>query len=172
VGTSAAMKSFESLLTAMAARPVAPRRAIRRRLAHDRLVDSGLPPLLQRIYSARGCERAEELGLALDRLIPVAHLEQCDAAAELLAAHRGGRVLIVGDFDADGATSTALMLRALRAFGFAHVDFLVPNRFQFGYGLTWSLLLTLPFMAAIQIVRRGQSSSTSGNERWARGGSR
>ena len=56
---------------------------------------------------------------------------------ELLLQHRtAGRVLIIGDFDADGATSSALMVRALRSFGFAAVDFLVPNRFQFGYGLT------------------------------------
>jgi single-stranded-DNA-specific exonuclease len=53
-----------------------------------------------------------------------------------LAAHRAGRVLVIGDFDADGATSTALVVRALRAMHFAHVDFLVPNRFRFGYGLT------------------------------------
>jgi single-stranded-DNA-specific exonuclease len=59
------------------------------------------------------------------------------AAVELLLAHRHhGRILVVGDFDADGATSTALMVRALRAWGFAGVDFLVPNRFEFGYGLT------------------------------------
>ena len=50
--------------------------------------------------------------------------------------HRSGRVTIIGDFDADGATSSALMVRALRGFGFADVDFLVPNRFEFGYGLT------------------------------------
>jgi single-stranded-DNA-specific exonuclease len=55
---------------------------------------------------------------------------------ELLLAHRSGRVLVVGDFDADGATSCALVVRALRGCGFAAVDFLVPNRFEFGYGLT------------------------------------
>jgi single-stranded-DNA-specific exonuclease len=60
-----------------------------------------------------------------------------ERAAELLAAHRtSGRVLVVGDFDADGATGSALLVRAMRSLGFAHVDFLVPNRFQFGYGLT------------------------------------
>jgi single-stranded-DNA-specific exonuclease len=60
-----------------------------------------------------------------------------DAAARLLAEHRdGGRVLVVGDFDADGATSSALVVRALRSMQFAQVDFLVPNRFRFGYGLT------------------------------------
>jgi single-stranded-DNA-specific exonuclease len=59
------------------------------------------------------------------------------AAVDLLLRHREiGRILVIGDFDADGATSTALMLRALRGWGFAHVDFLVPNRFEFGYGLT------------------------------------
>jgi single-stranded-DNA-specific exonuclease len=57
---------------------------------------------------------------------------------ELLAAHqqRGGLILVIGDFDADGATSTALIVRALRSWGFPAVDFLVPNRFEFGYGLT------------------------------------
>src|SRR2546430_16396098 len=63
-------------------------------------------------------------------------LEGIAAAVDLLLQHRtAGRVLIIGDFDADGATSSALMVRALRSFGFA-VGFLVPNRFQFGYGLT------------------------------------
>jgi len=67
----------------------------------------------------------------------VGTLEGIHAAVDLLLAHRiGGRVLIVGDFDADGATSTALMMRALKAWGFESVDFLVPNRFEFGYGLT------------------------------------
>src|SRR5262249_4244312 len=70
-------------------------------------------------------------------LLPVGTLEGIPAAVELLLAHRAaGHVLIIGDFDADGATSSALMVRALTAFGFAHVDFLVPNRFEFGYGLT------------------------------------
>jgi single-stranded-DNA-specific exonuclease len=64
-------------------------------------------------------------------------LEGISAAVDLLLEHRvAGRVLVVGDFDADGATSTALMMRALGAWGFASVDFLVPNRFEFGYGLT------------------------------------
>jgi single-stranded-DNA-specific exonuclease len=96
-----------------------------------------LHPVLRRIYAARGIAADSELDLSLERLLPVGTLEGVDEAASLLAAHRAaGRVLIVGDFDADGATSTALMVRALRAMQFAHVDFLVPNRFQFGYGLT------------------------------------
>ncbi|MFX7140773.1 single-stranded-DNA-specific exonuclease RecJ, partial [Acinetobacter baumannii] len=63
--------------------------------------------------------------------------EGIQAAADLLLEHRAdGRVMIIGDFDADGATSTALMVRSLRAWGFGSVVFLVPNRFEFGYGLT------------------------------------
>jgi single-stranded-DNA-specific exonuclease len=68
--------------------------------------------------------------------MPVGTLDGVEAAVQLLLAHRDRRILVVGDFDADGATSTALIVRCLRAWGFASVDFLVPNRFEFGYGLT------------------------------------
>jgi single-stranded-DNA-specific exonuclease len=94
-------------------------------------------PVLQRIYAARGIRSAADLDVSLERLHPVGTLEGIHAAVDLLLEHRvGGRVLVVGDFDADGATSTALMIRALTAWGFESVDFLVPNRFEFGYGLT------------------------------------
>jgi single-stranded-DNA-specific exonuclease len=94
-------------------------------------------PVLQRIYSARGIRSDSDLDVSLDKLHPVSTLEGITAAVDLLLEHRvAGRVLVVGDFDADGATSTALMMRALGAWGFASVDFLVPNRFEFGYGLT------------------------------------
>jgi single-stranded-DNA-specific exonuclease len=93
--------------------------------------------VLQRIYAARGIRSASELNTSLERLHPVGTLEGIRPAVDLLLEHRsGGRVLVIGDFDADGATSTALMVRALGAWGFASVDFLVPNRFEFGYGLT------------------------------------
>jgi len=110
---------------------------IRRRplAASDEFAD--VHPVLRRVYAARGLTSSTELDLSLDRLLPVSSLEGVDAAARLLTAHRAaGRVLVIGDFDADGATSTALVVRGLRALGFSHVDFLVPNRFQFGYGLT------------------------------------
>ena len=110
---------------------------IARRAAAPRPFAGELHPVLRRIYCARGVHSALELDLSLSRLLPVSSLAGVDAAVELFLAHRAqGRVLIVGDFDADGATSTALMVRALRAWGFAHVDFLVPNRFAFGYGLS------------------------------------
>ena len=98
---------------------------------------AGLHPVLARAYAARGVHSAADLDTSLARLLPVGTLEGIPAAVELLMAHRtGGRVLVVGDFDADGATSSALMVRALRGLGFSGVDFLVPNRFEFGYGLT------------------------------------
>ncbi|MBV6417969.1 MAG: Single-stranded-DNA-specific exonuclease RecJ [Steroidobacteraceae bacterium] len=98
----------------------------------------GLHPVLRRIYAARGVRGDDDLSLSLSTLLPVGTLDGVDAAVELLLAHRGAgrKVLVVGDFDADGATSSVLIVRALRAWGFAAVDFLVPNRFEFGYGLT------------------------------------
>lgn len=110
---------------------------IRRREPGALDLGAALHPVLRRVYAARGVREVAELSVALERLHPVSTLEGVDAAAELLARQRdAGRVLIVGDFDADGATSTALMVRALRAWSFVAVDFLVPNRFEFGYGLT------------------------------------
>lgn len=98
----------------------------------------GLNPVLARAYAARGIGEPGELRLGLDRLLPVGTLDGIEAAVELLLMHRwsGRRILVIGDFDADGATSSALIVRCLRAWGFADVDFLVPNRFEFGYGLT------------------------------------
>jgi single-stranded-DNA-specific exonuclease len=101
-----------------------------------RPLGGNLHPVLQRVYAARGILSATELDASLERMLPVSTLGGVSEAAELLLEHRSRRVLVIGDFDADGATSTALVVRALRAWGFASVDFLVPNRFEFGYGLT------------------------------------
>ncbi len=109
---------------------------IARRAVTEAALDAGLHPVLRRAYAARGVRDASELALTLDRLVPVGSLESLDAAVRLILEHRRRRILVVGDFDADGATSTALIVRALRAWGFASVEFLVPNRFEFGYGLT------------------------------------
>ncbi len=120
---------------------------IRRRPGLDGALAGDLHPVLRRVYASRGVSSVQELDLSLERLLPVRSLDGVDAAVTLLAQHRAaGRVLVVGDFDADGATSTALVVRALRALQFAHVDFLVPNRFQFGYGLT-------PGIVALAAVR-------------------
>ena len=112
-------------------------RVVRRNSGEAASLGGGLHPVLRRVYASRGVRSANELSSGLDRLLPVGTLEGVTAAAQLLIQHRtSGRILIIGDFDADGATSTALVVRALRAWGFGSVDFLVPNRFEFGYGLT------------------------------------
>lgn len=97
-----------------------------------------LHPVLRRIYAARGITRVSELDRGLDRLLPLDRLKGVDSAAALLheQLEQGGRILIVGDFDADGATSCALAMRALRLMGAHDVHYLVPNRFEYGYGLT------------------------------------
>lgn len=95
-------------------------------------------PLLARIYQGRGVESPEHLELALEHLLSPELLLNADRAAILLAdaLERNDRIVVIGDFDADGATSTALAVAVLQAFGARHVDYLVPNRFEFGYGLT------------------------------------
>ncbi len=84
----------------------------------------------------RGLSSAEELDYALARIAPVSALEHIDDAAALVIGKRHERIVVVGDFDVDGATSTALVLRCLRDFGFTDVEYLVPNRFEYGYGLS------------------------------------
>ena len=102
------------------------------------LAGASLHPLLAQIYSARGIRSARDLDLGLAHLLPPAALHNAERAAVLLAdaIAAGDRLLVVGDFDADGATSSALAVSCLRAFGAAEVDYLVPNRFEYGYGLT------------------------------------
>jgi len=98
---------------------------------------AGLQPLLARLYAARGIAAASELEHELGAMLPIGTLTNAEAMAGILAdaIRDGRRVLIVADYDADGATGCAVGVRALRALG-AAVDYLVPNRFDFGYGLT------------------------------------
>ncbi len=95
-----------------------------------------IDPLLARVFAMRGLSGVDELDYALGNLAAIGTLENIDAAAALVIANRDQRIIVVGDFDVDGATSTALMLRCLREFGFSDVEYLVPNRFEYGYGLT------------------------------------
>ncbi|MCU0936062.1 MAG: single-stranded-DNA-specific exonuclease RecJ [Gammaproteobacteria bacterium] len=115
------------------------RRIVRRSLP-DPLppLPPGLPPVLARVYAARHVSGPLDLDYGLARLHPPEALGGIEAAAGLLAdaVEAGRRVLVVGDFDADGATSSALVVRGLRAMGARHADYLVPNRFEYGYGLT------------------------------------
>ncbi|MEX1032550.1 MAG: single-stranded-DNA-specific exonuclease RecJ [Cellvibrionaceae bacterium] len=99
---------------------------------------TSLPPVLERIYLARGIVDDDLLQMRLDRLHKPESFKGLDRAIELLveALYQQQRVLVIGDFDADGATSCALSVLALQAMGLETVDYLVPNRFDYGYGLT------------------------------------
>ena len=105
--------------------------------AFARLADAGLHPLLARLYAARGIARADELDTRLKNLLPPEALTGTQEAAVLLAdaIEAGARMVIVADYDCDGATACAVGMRALRAFG-ADVHYLVPDRVTLGYGLT------------------------------------
>jgi len=110
----------------------------------DTLPDS-LHPVVRRILLARNIRDEKSLDLKLARLQPPAALSGISAAAEILAdaVVSGQSIMIVGDFDADGATGTALAVRALNMMAATGVEFRVPNRFEFGYGLSVALVETL-----------------------------
>ncbi|PCE27392.1 single-stranded-DNA-specific exonuclease RecJ [Paraburkholderia acidicola] len=101
------------------------------------LTRHGLHPVLARLYAARGVCQPDELETGLARLVPPAALRGCEEAAVLLAdtLQNQRRMLVVADYDCDGATACAVAVRGLRMFG-AKIDYLVPNRFEYGYGLT------------------------------------
>ncbi len=113
-------------------------RIVQRSRSSAGVFPADLHPVLQRIYAARSVESADDLDTSLDRLIPPAELGGLPEAVSLLQDALTNRqcIVVVGDFDADGATSCALCLRALRAMGATTVHYLVPNRFEYGYGLT------------------------------------
>jgi single-stranded-DNA-specific exonuclease len=117
-----------------------------------------LPPLLTRLYAARGVQSVAELDKGLARLLPYQQLKGIEAAVELLVQglEQGQRMLIVGDFDADGATASTVGMLGLRMLGAAHVDYLVPNRFEYGYGLT-------PEIVAVALQRQPQLLITVDN---------
>lgn len=103
----------------------------------EKLAASGIPPLLARIYAARGIAEAAQLDTDIKRLLPFALLKNAATMGKLLADAIAAqkKILIVADYDADGATACAVGMRGLAALG-AKVDFIVPNRFEYGYGLT------------------------------------
>ena len=117
-----------------------------------------LHPVLARIYAGRGLKSDAELSRGLDKLLPDAQLKGVDAAVDRLveALEQQQSVLILGDFDCDGATSTATTYLALSQFGFQTVSYLVPNRFEFGYGLS-------PEIVAVAAQRQPQLIITVDN---------
>ncbi len=105
------------------------------------LEQQGLHPLLARIYAARGIQSRQELEYGFNQLLPPQDLTRAEEAAQLLAdaIEAGARMVIVADYDCDGATACAVGMRAMKAFCAgteAHIDYLVPNRFTYGYGLS------------------------------------
>ncbi|HEY7239381.1 MAG TPA: DHH family phosphoesterase, partial [Burkholderiales bacterium] len=121
------------------------------------LVDAGVHPLLARIYAGRRIRTSAELKYETAALHPPSLLKGIDAAAQLLAdaIQSGKRLLIVADYDADGATACAVGVRALRAFG-AQVEYIVPDRFKLGYGLS-------PELVALAAERRPEILITVDN---------
>ncbi|TLU66874.1 single-stranded-DNA-specific exonuclease RecJ [Thalassotalea litorea] len=114
-------------------------KTIRRRPAlTNPVVNLPVDPLIQNLYLSRGVESEQELDMALKALHSPALMKDLFSAATLLfnAINTGKRIIVVGDFDADGATSTAVMMEGLALLGSENHDYLVPNRFEYGYGLT------------------------------------
>ena len=112
---------------------------LRRREAADGVdLPADLPPLLQRLYASRGVRSAQELERGVKGMLPWSQLTGVEKAVEMLygAFKQELHIVVVGDFDADGATSTALSVLALRGLGYGNVSYLVPNRFEDGYGLS------------------------------------
>lgn len=122
------------------------RRQVRQRAASERpdALPEDLHPVVRRILLARNVSTKEQLDLRLQGLQPPASLSGLREAASIIAdaVLTEQPILVVGDFDADGATGTAVALRALHAMGAANVDFRVPDRFEFGYGLSVALVET------------------------------
>jgi single-stranded-DNA-specific exonuclease len=118
----------------------------------------GIAPVLARVYRHRGVQHTDELDYGLQHLPSPDLLKGIHAALDLLVAalQQQQRILVVGDFDADGATSTAVALRGLRAMGAQFIDYLVPDRFVFGYGLT-------PAIVAVACERKPQLIITVDN---------
>lgn len=114
----------------------------RRDIDPDAELDTGRSALLNRIYAARNVCRESDLNYSLKTLPAPDALKGMDAAVVLLAdaIERQSRILIVGDFDADGATSTAVMIKGLTSMGVEQTAYLVPDRFKFGYGLTTEIV--------------------------------
>jgi single-stranded-DNA-specific exonuclease len=112
---------------------------LRRREAQEGAdLPADLPPLLRRLYALRGVKQSQELERGVRGLLDYKQLDGIDDAVKLLrnALSERLQIMIVGDFDADGATSTALTVLSLRSMGYDGVKYLVPNRFEDGYGLS------------------------------------
>jgi len=117
---------------------VKPRIVTRKPFKNADILPDDIHPVLKRIYLSRGIADKSQIENSLKHLLSFENLKDIDKAVVLLAEHvqQDKNILIVGDYDADGATSCALAKRALHAMGAKNITYLVPNRFEYGYGLT------------------------------------
>jgi len=99
---------------------------------------AGVPPLIERLLQHRGIKSADEIEFVLNHLLPPEQLLGIESAVKIIhqALKNRQRILIIGDYDVDGATSTTVAVRALKMMGGENISYLVPNRFEYGYGLT------------------------------------
>ncbi|MCG9747614.1 single-stranded-DNA-specific exonuclease RecJ [Shewanella sp. Isolate8] len=126
---------------------------VRRPKVDDSHLPNHLSPILKQVYASRGCT-ADDCELALANLLRPDTLMDVDKAAAIIADAMAKQqsILIVGDFDADGATSTSVCLLALRMMGATNVDYLIPNRFDYGYGLSPEIVQVAQQMGAELLI--------------------
>jgi len=130
------------------------RRPIRRRTVPDHRLPPALHPVLQRVYAARGLVDPDDIGVDLSQMLPPESLLGLARAVEIVASAIGQqhKIVIAGDYDADGATGVALGVLGLRALGAAAVDYVVPHRVTMGYGLSPALARTAHAMQAQVLI--------------------
>ena len=116
---------------------------VRRQVDNETRLSSKLHPVVERVYAARNVNSADDIDYSLERLLSYTLLSNIDDASQLLANALEGnkRILVVADYDADGATACAVALRGLRSMGAENVEFIVPDRFVHGYGLSPEVVL-------------------------------
>ena len=113
---------------------------------------SSIPPLLRKIYSSREVNSPDDINYVLSNILPISHFKELDQAVDLLVKHKKNKILVVGDFDVDGATSTSLVLLCLKDFGFKDIDYFIPDRFKLGYGLSEELIHSLDPLSPDMII--------------------
>lgn len=141
------------------------KRISRRTLPEQSALPDSLHPVLKRVYAARDVKTIDDIDYSLKSLLPFDNLQNIDAAVDLLidALEKQRRLLIVADFDADGATSCALAIRGLTQMGLQNITYVVPNRFEYGYGLTPEIVdVALEFEPDILLTVDNGISSVDG----------
>lgn len=141
------------------------KRISRRALPEQSSLPDSLHPVLKRVFAARDVKSIEDIDYSLKSLLPFDSLQNIDNAVDLLieALQKQRRLLIVADFDADGATSCALAIRGLTLLGLENITYVVPNRFEYGYGLTPEIVdVALEFEPDILLTVDNGISSVEG----------